>query len=309
MPITGFSHWTLTVSDLERSSEFYRDVMGWRPVGAIDEAPDDAWGPLPGRESSARVSRRFIRDGQRVEVQAFPGATLAPRPTPQVNHLGLSHMTVPTGPAMDVMRGLLGGGVRVRTHTLSTFMPSVNEGSQFLFEDPDGNLIETYAADEDWNAFGGVGEAEDDDGSRVGIRHLSHWSLCVVDPTRSLPFYTNLLGWQEQAAMDWEGPGPSTVMDVGPARLTTWLLTASGERIEIIFFSSPMSPGRTDHARPSPGLSHLTVVVDDVDGVARDLAAASVEPTITKGRDGEAVLFEDPDGNVIRGVPIASPWR
>src|SRR5579862_4680606 len=240
MPIVGLSHWTLSVTDVDRSSRFYADVMGWRrlPVAA-------------GSDDGGPPTVRFVRDGQRVELAVLPNAARTSRA--EVHRLGLSHMTVATGPARVTMKRLAERGVRVREHTLSSFVAGQEaDGSQFLFEDPDGNIIETFAAGPDWNPFG-IGDSDSDGGSPEGILHLSHWSLCVADPDRSLRFYRDVLGWAELMRLDWEGAGPSRVMDVGPARLTTWLLGSDGQRIEIIHFDEPSSP-RPD--RGAPGLSH-----------------------------------------------------
>jgi catechol 2,3-dioxygenase-like lactoylglutathione lyase family enzyme len=295
LSIIGFSHWTLTVANLERSSAFYREVMGWRALGA----------PVEDVSQPGRWSIRFLRDGQRIEVASFD-TRRSVTPPPQVNHLGLSHMTVATGPVAGVMSKLLAHGVTVREHTLSSFVPGTAD-TQFLFEDCDGNIIETYESDDDWNAFAGAG-ASDDRRSDTGISHLSHWSLCVADPSRSLPFYKELLGWQETGAIDWSGPGPSRVMDVGPARLTTWLLTTSGQRIEIIHFAQPGSPPREEHDPSSLGLSHLTVVVDNPRQTVDHLIERGLDAVLTEGPHGEVVVFHDPDGNPIRGIPDFSEW-
>ncbi len=170
-------------------------------------------------------------------------------------------------------------------------------------------MIETYESDGDWNSFAGIGSSEFDAPTRVGITHLSHWSLCVTNPARSLPFYRDILGWQELSVFEWEGPGPSRVMDVGPARLTTWLLAAGEQRIEIIHFSEPPVMARGGSGTSRTGLSHMTVVVDDVREAASELTQAGAEPMITKGCAGEAVVFQDPDGHVIRGIPAAQSWR
>src|SRR4051794_34904792 len=97
-PIRAFDHWTLTVSDLSRATAFYRDVMGWHPVEVTAASDDDAWGPLPGRGDATARTSRFVRDGQRIELASYSGTTRSSDPAPQVNHAGLSHMTVTTGP-------------------------------------------------------------------------------------------------------------------------------------------------------------------------------------------------------------------
>jgi catechol 2,3-dioxygenase-like lactoylglutathione lyase family enzyme len=201
-------------------------------------------------------------------------------------------------------------GVTVRRHTLGSFVPDPDPGAdehQFLFEDPDGNLIETYAPVDPsaWNVFAPAApltppRPEVDHGL---VQHLSHFSLCVADPQGTLPFYEQVLGLELVAAMDWSGDGPSRVMDVGDAVLTTWLHTRDGQRIELIHFDAPASPARPKPQLDQLGLSHLTVEVDDLAAAAMSLREAGVlvrdQPTRS---DSRAFVFEDPEGNLVRAV-------
>jgi catechol 2,3-dioxygenase-like lactoylglutathione lyase family enzyme len=302
--ITGFSHWSLCVSDLEASVAFYRDVLGCRVVGR--DAADPSSGSPPGAVT-AGADVKLVRDGQRIELVQQDRPVSRRDPKPETNHLGVSHLTVATGPAPEVMGALAAMGVHVRTHTLANFVPAEDRaGTQFLFEDPDGNLIETYTPGETWNVFPGTAEGDGDPVSS-GITHFSHLSLCVADPASALPFYQDVLGWGLLAALDWAGPGPSRVMDVGPARLTTWLMAAGDQRVELIHFADPPSPQRSQPPVDQLGLSHFTVLVDDVDSSIGELVGRGV--TVRGAASGTdpagsaAVLFEDPDGNLIKGVP------
>ena len=294
MSVATTSHWTLLVQDLDRSIQFYTEILGWHPVAA---------------RRDERMPVRLVRDGQRVELAERPG-TARGAVRPAVNHLGLSHLTVATGSALPLMGELDRHGVVVRRHTLGRFVPEPGDAgpSQFLFEDPDGNLIETFVAEgDDWCPFGSTGESEAEP-SAVGVRHLSHWSLCVSEPERSLRFYREVLGWQELAAMEWEGDGPSRVMDVGPARLTTWLMAAGDQRIEIIHFDRPPVEPRPGAGTEVPGLSHLTVQVDDVGIAARGLAGARVVTAPIEDENGPALLGHDPDGIPIRWSAAKLDW-
>ncbi|MGO8861857.1 MAG: VOC family protein [Acidimicrobiales bacterium] len=288
------SHWTLLVTDLDRSSGFYAEVMGWRAV----------------RDGRSDRSARFVRDGQRIELATAPA--IAPSNIrPAVNHVGLSHITVATDPAPLVVEALQARRVAVRPHTLDRFVPDPSDPAptQFLFEDPDGNVIETFAAVGDsWNPFGSVGDS-DPEPSLCGVRHLSHWSLCISDPGRSLPFYREVLGWEDLGAMKWEGEGPSRVMDVGPAEFTTWLLAAGDQRVEIIHFDRPAVERRSGAGTEAPGLARLNVEVDDVRAAAERLAETGAPATLDEVEGtGTVLVTRDPDGVEIRCAAQPLDW-
>ena len=255
-------------------------------------------------------SVRFVRDGQRIELAT--ATAIAPSSIrPAVNHVGLSHITVATNAASSVMEALEALEVVVRPHTLDSFVPDPNDPAptQFLFEDPDGNLIETFAAVGDaWSPFGSV-HAWDPKPSPTGVRHLSHWSLCISDPGRSLSFYKQVLGWEELGAMKWEGEGPSRVMDVGPAEFTTWLLGAGDQRIEIIHFDRPEVERRPGAGVHVPGLSHLNVQVDDLRAAADQLAQAGAPATLEEiPGTGTVLVARDPDGIAIHCAEESLDW-
>jgi catechol 2,3-dioxygenase-like lactoylglutathione lyase family enzyme len=304
---TRFRHWSLSVANLDRSIAFYESVLGCSRVG-------DARPRSPLATARALCAAELERDNQRFELIQFERTVDRPRPQPQCNHLGLSHLTVAIDSAEALIAELERRAVPVRRHTLGSFVPEPGTTEQqFLFEDPDGNLIETYApSGPDWNVFDAapsIGTTTSAPTGRVDrgvVQHLSHFSLCVSDPDGTRPFYEQMLGLELVAAMDWKGDGPSRVMDVGDAMLTTWLYTRDGQRIEIIYFDEPRSPRRPKPQLDDLGLSHLTFEVDDLDAAARSLRRAGVvvhDPSTHA--DDSWFLFEDPEGNLVQAVTRA----
>ena len=302
---TRFGHWSLAVANLDRSTAFYESVLGCARVG--EARPHVSLGA-----ATATRATQLERDGQRFELIQFDRAGDRPRPQPQCNHLGLSHLTVAIDSAEPLIVELERRAVPVRRHTLGSFVPEAGTAEQqFLFEDPDGNLIETYApVGPDWNVFDPAASTDTTPSVPTGraelgvVQHLSHLSLCISDPEGTRPFYEQVLGLDLVAAMDWKGEGPSRVMDVGDATLTTWLYTRDGQRIEIIYFEEPRSPRRPKPQLDDLGLSHLTFEVDDVDAAAQSLRHAGVVVVHDPSTSAQAssFFFEDPEGNFIRAV-------
>jgi len=301
--ITRFSHWSLAVANVDRSASFYESILG---CTRIENPIRKTAGVLA---SEPRAAVQLEQDGQRFQLLERD-AVASPSPRkPQCNHLGLSHLTVAIDSADSLVPELERRGVAVRHHTLGSFVDDREAGDhQFLFEDPDGNLIETFAPADalSWNVFTAPGSTPAPPERAPGeglVQHLSHFSLGISDPESTLPFYERVMGLELVAVMEWEGVGPSRVMDVGDASLTTWLLTRDGQRIEIIHFARPASPPRSLHG-DQLGLSHFTVEVDDVASTAASLEDFGIAVKTVPGMDDGApgLLFTDPEGNLIQAI-------
>ena len=65
-----------------------------------------------------------------------------------MNHVGLSHLTVGVKDPERTLAELEARGIAVRGHARGNFVED-SPGFQFLFEDPDGLLIETYTVPPD----------------------------------------------------------------------------------------------------------------------------------------------------------------
>jgi glyoxylase I family protein len=124
---SGFSHLALTVSDLERSKQWYRDVLGWEPMM---EATDDnqirfAFGLLPG---GIGLGLRQHPTGSR---EAF---------SPQ--RTGLDHASFAVSSRQELSSWedhLAAKG--------TTYSPIVDApyGAVLSFKDPDGIALEAFA--------------------------------------------------------------------------------------------------------------------------------------------------------------------
>jgi len=124
---------------------FYRDVLGFREIAKIRY---DQPGParVMGFSEAAFTVWLMMRDGCRLELIHFDQPKSPPLgQPPQTNALGLSHLTVGITDPEKTLAELKARGVRVREHTIGNFDENA-PGFMFLFEDPDGFLIEAYVA-------------------------------------------------------------------------------------------------------------------------------------------------------------------
>lgn len=125
---SGFSHLALTVSDLERSTRWYADVLGWQVL--MEDTDDNgirlAFGVLPG--------------GVGLGLRHHPRGTgddFSPERT------GLDHVAFAVGSRDDLesfQEHLAGKGA---VHSPIVDAPY---GSVLSFKDPDGIALEAFAA-------------------------------------------------------------------------------------------------------------------------------------------------------------------
>jgi catechol 2,3-dioxygenase-like lactoylglutathione lyase family enzyme len=136
------------------------------------------------------------------------------------------------------------------------------------------------------------------------VTAFSHVGICVSDLEASVRFYTEALGF-EVAEGHTIGSEFGRLMDIdGPLVLHSQFLSNGGVRIELLRFETPEGSGPRER-RPMTqfGLTHLSMRVDDVAGVAERVRAYGgtvVEDTRTTLAESLDFLYcTDPDGTRI----------
>ncbi|MEE9284201.1 MAG: VOC family protein [Dehalococcoidia bacterium] len=143
MAIKEFLHVSICISDPDRSVPFYRDILGFE---LVREIPWSSPGPSRVMDvgDSEFTTWLMTNGGYRLELIHYARPQSPPlSATPKMNSLGLSHMTVGVDDARKTMQELKARGVKVLEHTLGAFLEDERD-SMFLFEDPDGFIIEAY---------------------------------------------------------------------------------------------------------------------------------------------------------------------
>jgi catechol 2,3-dioxygenase len=124
MKIHELGHVVLYVRDIERSRKFYRDVLGFNELHAIDHAM--------AVYSSGRTHHELLL------IQVGSDAT----PIPEGRRVGMYHIGLKVGNTDDELRDALAtvrdAGVKVVGSSDHTVTHSL------YIEDPDGNEIELY---------------------------------------------------------------------------------------------------------------------------------------------------------------------
>ncbi len=134
----------------------------------------------------------------------------------------------------------------------------------------------------------------------------NHTGLVVTDLDRSKRFYQEVFGfafWYEINPPDEPTAKLSSLTP--PLGVTASYLVLDGFVLELMHYAAP---GATVPFRPrtmnEPGLTHLSISVDDVRAAAERAAAYGGE-IIEESDVGAAIFIRDPDGQLIELLPVA----
>ena len=142
------------------------------------------------------------------------------------------------------------------------------------------------------------------------ITDLHHTSLFVSNLDKSLPFYTEKLGFELVSRSDnWGGPFLGEVCGgAGDMRINVALLRAGGEIIELIEVLQP-DDIPSDETSRQVGIARIGFEVDDISTTVEELKGRGVEfmseivtvqvDETAHYSDGKAIKFRDPDGIIL----------
>lgn len=305
----------ITVSDLDRSVDFYTRVLSFERIGETEES-----GPqietLTGVFGVRRLTATLQLGDEHIELSQF----LAPegRPIPadsRSNDHWFQHIAIVVSD-MDAAYSLLRRH-KVRhassgPQTLPTWNPSAGGISAFYFKDPDGHVLEVIRFPN------GKGDPKWQSPSDRLFLGIDHTAIVVADTDRSIAFYSGVLGLTVAGTSENYGIEQEHLNNVHGARLRiTALRATSGPGIELLEYLAPSD------GRPSPvGLAandlthwHTTLVTPSADLAAAALRTARVSwvsPGLVREANAEcaaAAQVLDPDSHAVmiaQPRPIAS---
>ena len=301
-PVRAVGAVGMTVSDADRSIDFYSRLLGFTPVsdvevsGAAYETLRDVF-PL-----RMRVVRLRLGD-ELIELTEY----LAPRGRPapadaRSNDRWFQHVAIVV---RDMDRAYVWlhdqrvAHVSPEPQRLPDWNPNAGGIRAFYFRDPDGHPLELIwfppgKGDPRWQ--------EPTDRLFLGIDHTA---IAVADTAQSLAFYRDRLGLRVVGASENSGPEQERLNAVRGARLRiTSLRAAEGPGIEFLEYLAPRS------GRPFPGDTRASDLVHwQTRLVARDGAALArvgrQRPVALPGPElgfARAVTVRDPDGHTLEVV-------
>lgn len=131
---------------------------------------------------------------------------------------------------------------------------------------------------------------------------VAHVGLCVADLERAERFYVEGLGFTRLRELrPPDGVTGKLLRIAQPVALTAVYLGLGDFVVELLHFDRPDDPPIHERSMTEPGLTHLSISVDDVAATARRLADHGGE-ILTDTDVRLAVLVRDPDGQIVELV-------
>jgi catechol 2,3-dioxygenase-like lactoylglutathione lyase family enzyme len=294
--VSGVDSIGMTVSDLDRSVEFYSRVLSFEKVseaevdGADHERLEGVFG-LRIRTARMRLGDEFI------ELTEFLTPRGRPVPVDTVaNDRWFQHIAIITGDMNRAFARLRENKVQFASpapQRLPDWNPNAGGIQAFYFRDPDGHFLEVLAfppdkGDPKWHKPG--------DKLFLGIDHTA---IVISDTEASLRFYRDVLGLRIVGESENYGPEQERLNNVFGARLRiTSLRGAAGPGVEFLEYLAPRG-GRPYPPDEKPNdIIHwqtlfTTASVSQAEREMRRVHAGLV----SAGTVLNSIIVRDPDGH------------
>jgi catechol 2,3-dioxygenase-like lactoylglutathione lyase family enzyme len=298
----------MTVSDMDRSVAFFKDVLTFELVSDV-EVSGQEYDRLQGVFGTRmRIVRMRLGDEQ-IELTEY----LAPRGRPipvdsRSNDLWFQHVAI-------IVSDMDAAYARLRRHKvehaspepqrLPDWNPAAGGIRAFYFKDPDGHPLEILQfpvgkGDPKWHSSSG----------RLFLG-IDHTAVVVSDTNASLRFYRDVLGLRVAGESTNYGPEQERLNNVLGARLhITGLRAAAGPGIEFLEYLSPRN-GRPASGIESNDIGHWETTMTNRDAIAaftelQQGRVLFVSPSVVtfgdERRFTKGFLVRDPDGHAVKVI-------
>jgi len=289
----------LTVSDADRSVDFYTRVLSFEKTAEVEQAGE----PLEQLEGVFGARTRTVRvqlGRECLDLTEY----LAPRGRPapadaRSNDRWFQHVAIVVSDmdrAYAALRAARVEHASTGPQRLPDWNPNAGGIRAFYFRDPDGHVLEVLQFPR------GKGDARWQAADRVFLG-IDHTAIVVGDTDVSLAFYRDRLGLHVAGTSENWGTEQEHLNNVFGARLRiTTLRGAAGPGVELLEYLAPRD------GRPMPAderandLIHwqTTLLTSDLGSAAHVLRAAPVSLPYARLGYSRAFLARDPDGHVLQ---------
>jgi catechol 2,3-dioxygenase-like lactoylglutathione lyase family enzyme len=289
----------MTVSDLDRSVDFYSKVLSFEKVAEAEVAGAE-YEHLEGVFGLRMRTARMRLGGEFIELTEF----LAPRGRPvpldtRANDLWFQHIAIITS---DMDRAYK----RLREHRVQHAssgpqrLPDWNKNAggiqAFYFRDPDGHHLEILSFPPD------KGNEKWHETTEKLFLGIDHTAIVISDTETSLRFYRDVLGLRVAGESENYGSEQEHLNNVFGARLRiTALRAAAGPGVELLEYLAPRDGRPFPADEKANDLMHwrtkfLANRVNEAEQALRE----NRSPMISTGVVNGSIVFRDPDGHAIQ---------
>jgi len=295
----------LTVSDMDRSVDFYSRVLHFSKLSDTELAGDEVEHLKGVFGVRARVVRMKL-GGEQLELTEY----LAPRgraipEDSRSNDRWFQHVAIIVRDMDQAYAWLRKNRVQHASsgpQRLPDWNPNAGGIKAFYFRDPDGHNLEILQFPS------GKGDPKWQRPGTDLFMGIDHTAIVVGDTDKSLAFYRDLLGMRVAGESENYGTEQEHLNNVSGARLRITALRAmTGPGVELLEYLAPQDgrPLPTDlHAND---LAHWETLMRAPDLKADwltlkshvSLVSTDIEDTVAGDQKVREFLFKDPDGHVI----------
>lgn len=298
----------MTVSDMNRSVEFYSHVLSFEKVSDVEVLGAD-YERLQGVFGLRMRVVRMKLGSEIIELTEY----LAPkgRPFPvdsRSQDRWFQHIAIIVSDMDKAYAWLRENKVQHAStgpQRLPDWNPNAGGISAFYFRDPDGHFLEIL------HFPAGKGDAKWRQPSEKLFLGIDHTAIVVSDTDTSLKFYRDTLGMQIVGESENYGSEQEHLNNVFGARLRiTSLRAATGPGIEFLEYLTPQDGRPMPHDEKATDLMHwqTRLTTRNVEGAFQQLRAgkyAFVSPGVVSLPEPalgftKAALVRDPDGHVMQ---------
>ena len=136
---------------------------------------------------------------------------------------------------------------------------------------------------------------------------VNHVGQCTAHLDRASRFYCEVLDFEVEREVEIPDQSSTALLDIEPpVGLRARYLRRGDFVLELMEFDRPDNPSATSRVFNEPGLTHLSLSVEDINAAA-DRAEALGGSVLR--RFSFAVMISDPDGQIIELLPMSYKHR